>query len=1084
MNNQDSPPEVITEYCFLKQEFLQPVVAFLGEEAALRIPELLARSGFIDDQESESLRVRIRCLVQGLPKVPDSVDFSRFRYHQSGLIGRGGLGRVFSAYDPIMERFVALKEVLPTAEPEAVFRFLQEAIITGQLEHPAIIPVHEIGFRTDGTPFYTMKLVRGKTLASCLDACDGLITRLELLTRVLDVSNAVAYAHSRGIIHRDIKPSNILTGDFGETLLIDWGLAKVLRRPELEGTSQSVIPGDLTVAGKVMGTLSYMPWEQAAGRHELVDERSDVFALGALIYHLLAGRPPYIGSGLHVLIQAAEGAPPPVESLEPAAPQELVAICRKAMSRDRDARYANAGDLAEDLSRYLRGLMVGAYRYSLWHLVRRWVRRNRVPAGVSLAALVTLAVTVLMAYINIVHERDNANANLAQALIERARSEEEQGNRQTPGILYATALEYGSDPFALGGLNRMLQMTHVEVSDLWKTSGGPVSFLGGENFLVSGGQDGNIRMRDVVRGIDFYSTKAHDKEILGLAVSPSGEFLASASADETVRLWQWSGKELRLLETFAGQENPHGMAGLVVAFSPDSTRFVYRGPKESLLVREVPSGSLIGETSPCSVISAVFPQVPNSVLFSGWGCHHVYHWDLSSGELTAFEYNGAVESRGGAVSQDGKTAAFFDDVQGVIVLYDTLTKRQQRLLPGHSDLGTSAAFSPDGTLLLTSGVEGGVRLWNIRENQIMEVLPGLRSGTISVVFSKTGELFSAADTTGTVLTWRFRDRRELVQVQRDDGWILWAGFNPDGRKLALTGTKIQIFDLERGGPPLVHPWPRPGWARNEFSSDSRSLYVCMGSDYEERGWGKVRVFDTEDGNVPVRVFPQEGISGCRSLAVHPGGRILATAGGDSKVVQIWDINTGLVLAKVVHPFAHGVAFDPSGRFLATGGYDLKVRLWSTTDWTPVALMEGHEGLIRDVDFSADGRWLASAAFDGSVRVWEVPTGQLFRMLQWPSSRCFSVDFNPVDPRWLISTNDFSVLLWNVQKGSLVAEVSRHRKIVENARFSPDGQRVVTASDDGRSVILNVGELVHDPKDLVRRFQQICRCRAQGTNIIY
>jgi hypothetical protein len=280
-------------------------------------------------------------------------------YELAGEFARGGLGRILRARDRRLRRQVAIKELLGSA-PNAAGRFVREALVTARLQHPSIVPVYEAGRWPGGAPFYSMKLVSGRSLADLIDGAKALPDRLALLPNLLAVADAVAYAHSERIIHRDLKPANVLVGAFGETVVIDWGLAKDLARdPREEGSSETTITttasgsadGGETVVGAVMGTPAYMPPEQASGR--AVDERADVYAIGAVIYHLLAAAPPFEGArGDEIIGKVIAGPPPPIEERAPRTPRELAAIVRTAMARDPAERYPSAKELAEDLRRF------------------------------------------------------------------------------------------------------------------------------------------------------------------------------------------------------------------------------------------------------------------------------------------------------------------------------------------------------------------------------------------------------------------------------------------------------------------------------------------------------------------------------------------------------------------------------------------------------------------------------------------------------------------------------------------------------------------------------------------------------------
>jgi tetratricopeptide (TPR) repeat protein len=339
---------------------------------------------------------------------------------------RGGMGRILLAVDR-QGRRVALK-VLLNASSEATARFVREVQVTARLQHPSIITLHEAGRWRSGEPFFAMKLVDGRSLRQELTELTSLQQRLALLPRLIAVVDALAYAHDRGVIHRDLKPANILIGAFGETVVIDWGLAKVRNVPDLEASdlagSSPPLGGTLvTEAGSMLGTPVYMAPEQARG--EAVDERADVYGLGALLYHSLSGRPPYSGnSAKEVLRSVLTAAPRPLEVLMPELPADLGAIVRKAMLPNAADRYLTAKEMAEDLRRFAAGQLVSAHAYTLGNLLRRWLRKNRATVGVAAALVLLGAMGAALGVQRILRERNRAEA---QSTIAAAQQQSAEG---------------------------------------------------------------------------------------------------------------------------------------------------------------------------------------------------------------------------------------------------------------------------------------------------------------------------------------------------------------------------------------------------------------------------------------------------------------------------------------------------------------------------------------------------------------------------------------------------------------------------------------------------------------------------------
>jgi len=328
-------------------------------------------------------------------------------YSLCGTVGQGGVGRVLLGFDERIGRQVAIKEMLASNEavdPTIRLRFLREAQITGRLEHPGIVPVYDMGTTSQGAPYYVMRLVRGQTLAEALFAYNSetperaLAKRLQLLDRLIDVCEAMAYAHSKGVVHRDLKPSNIVLGQFGETIILDWGLAKIgieadVVRRAVPAASEEAESEDLTQVGEILGTPAYMAPEQVDQRYGEVDARTDVFALGCILYHILVGRPPLKGSLSSIVEQLKSKAPLPSSRKGPVpAPPELTAICDKALAKDKLRRFRDAAELTDELRAFRDGRLVSAYAYSRSELLRRFVARNKAALSAGLAVVTAIVI--------------------------------------------------------------------------------------------------------------------------------------------------------------------------------------------------------------------------------------------------------------------------------------------------------------------------------------------------------------------------------------------------------------------------------------------------------------------------------------------------------------------------------------------------------------------------------------------------------------------------------------------------------------------------------------------------------------------
>ena len=395
------------------------------------------------------------------------------RYVEGEELARGGMGSIVRAHDDDLDRDVAMKVMLGRGSRQ-VARFLEEARVTGHLEHPGVVPVHELGVDERGRVFFTMRLIEGRDLREIIRlvrarAEGWTLTRaLEVLLKVCDT---VAYAHSRGVVHRDIKPANVRVGSFGEVYVMDWGLARAPRTPASEAGGEGsggAITGDasagdassgaanigepggsalLTREGDVLGTPSYMSPEQAEGRTQDIGPSADVYAVGAMLYHVLTGVPPYVGeretpSSDVVLARVRSGPPPRPRKLARAAPGELAAICERAMARDPKHRYPSLRDMSEDLRAFVEGRVVRAHRTGAWVELAKWVARNRALAG-SLVGAIALAFG-LFAAVTILGTRSRGRLQLL-------------ADARAPADLVARAAEIGpSTPEQIAPLARWL----------------------------------------------------------------------------------------------------------------------------------------------------------------------------------------------------------------------------------------------------------------------------------------------------------------------------------------------------------------------------------------------------------------------------------------------------------------------------------------------------------------------------------------------------------------------------------------------------------------------------------------------------
>jgi len=498
------------------------------------------------------------------------------RYQARGEVARGGMGVILRVWDEDLRRELAMKVVLGeegeagtgTVAPKMLGRFLEEAQVTGQLDHPGIVPVHELGLDERGSVYFTMRLVKGRDLKEIFERChagdaDWPLTRV--LWILLKVCDAMAYAHEKGVVHRDLKPANVMVGRHGEVYVMDWGLARVLGRPDLhdlrlkrEETAMSLVQSDrradashsadsllFTMDGDVVGTPAYMAPEQARGEIEKLGPRSDVYALGAMLYHLLSGEMPYIPSGAKVsqhavLRMALEGPPRALQAVRADVHEELAAICDKAMARAPEQRYADMGALGADLRAYLENRVVSAHRRGAWIELVKWVQRNRALAVAwSAAVLVTLLGLGATAYVQ-VRGRRAAEAARGEAVASETRARAAQTEAER---LEALARRERSNVLRLSAFQELADLER-EADLLWPAVPAKVpeleAWLARAKKLAAGlepGADGDPGHRRVLDELAARGTRlAPEERARRVAQHPRGAELRAAEAELTARL--------------------------------------------------------------------------------------------------------------------------------------------------------------------------------------------------------------------------------------------------------------------------------------------------------------------------------------------------------------------------------------------------------------------------------------------------------------------------------------------------------------------------------------------------------------------
>jgi eukaryotic-like serine/threonine-protein kinase len=912
----------------------------------------------------------------------------RERYVIEGLFAQGGSGRILRAHDRHLERTVALKELHDPGSAAEV-RFLNEARITARLQHPAIVPVYEVGRSPEGEPFYTMKLVSGRSLARQIDSALRLEERLALLPHVLALAEAMAYAHSRRIIHRDLKPANVLVGEFGETVVIDWGLAKELGRAELPtGPQPPAAPRgpEHTEVGTIMGTPAYMPPEQASGQR--VDERADVYALGAILYHLLTGHPPYEGStSQEVIQQVLSRDPQPLEREQPRLPQELRDIVSRAMARDPGERYPSARELAEDLRRFQTGQLVGAHRYSAWELVGRFLRRHRAALAVGWVALAVVAALGVWSVRRVLAERDEARAARREAALRADEMLLEQVRTRASPSEALGLFGQLSPFFSRWGAARVLAAEAVAQGLATRLRGhtgtlNDVAFSPDGRYVATTSDDRSVRLWEV-QGGSGRVVGQHEDEAWRCLFSEDGRWLVTSGKDGTVRLWGLRGGEPRVLR----HERP---VNGVVLLDPRGQRLATSDMDGNVWVWEVERGERrllfrhVGGRRPVLALSADRRWLLSAAL----GGQGLMRWDTVEDKVAVL---GVAEGARWPLAISSRGAVLSANARQQVLLWEPGSSAL-RVLGQHESAIMSLTLSADGRLAASLDTQGQVWLWEVESGRLKGTRE-LPASSRRVLFSPDGQWLAGTGSDGTLLLWEVGTGRHH-RVRAASEALSALDYSEDGTKLAVASHDAQALVLEleprRGRVQRVLEEP----VRSaDLSVDGRHLLVAGNS-------GAVRLWHLEE---PAPVELAGHTQEVSQVRLGPGGTVLATAeqGG---TVWLW---------------------DGAGR----QRHELK----------------GHGALVRALAFSPEGAWLASGDEQGEVWLWEAASGR-GRRLGSQGGAVRTLAFAPDGQQLLSGGGDQVVWLWELPGGT-ARRLHRHQDTVSAVAFSPDGRYLASGSED-------------------------------------
>jgi eukaryotic-like serine/threonine-protein kinase len=983
------------------------------------------------------------------------------------IIGSGGMGRVYEARQDNPRRTVAIKVMSRgMTSASALRRFEFEAQVLGRLRHPGIAQILEAGRLDDGaTPWFAMEYIaNAKPITEY--ARDARLSTRDRLRLFRQACEAVAHGHQRGVIHRDLKPSNILVDGAGHVKVIDFGVARTTDSDMAVTTLQ-------TDVGQLVGTVQYMSPEQFDADPHDIDIRSDVYALGVVLYELLTDRFPY-ELGRKAIHEAArivrEEDPPRPSTIRAALRGDLEVIVGTAMAKDRTRRYGSASELSQDLGRWLEGEAIAARAPGVIETLRRFARRHRAAAAAIATAFVLLTIS-LAVVINLLRHAQRQNvelqtqttqsqANLAEALDQQKLARQALGERDAAlaskgPALYAGAMRAGFEALRAGdtfdlrraledaraagvtGAERRFETRLLEAAanaEFMSVQATPdtldgVALSPDARMAAIAGRDGTVQLWDTASGKRIVAWQAHKGAVNAVAFSPDGKTLATASDDATIALWNALGQEAVRIAELRGHTAPVR----ALAFSPDGRQIASGGVDRSIRIWDSLSHATLRTiTGHEGVVLALTFHANGSRLASGSADRSVRVWDSVAGTPVHPPIELPEAPCGLAAPGDSNTLAVAV-ASGRVSLHDP-TGAITASLAAPDPLTGIAACGADLVIASARGV--------FRSNADRSVSMVAPDRARCVAVSADGGTVAAGDADGVLRCWQAQARTSNDLPPR--------GLPTRCMAMLAGPSPLLALGSNDGRTVIVDPVTERALAQFASAGDGvTALAASRDGTLLARGTrsGQLELWNTQIGERVCAL--QESGQALASLIFFKDAQTLAAC-DDAGHLQLWSVATRAPLATLQARGAAITAMAESadGSQLFTGGADGSVRVWDVAARREISTLGGHDRPVSSITISSDGKRLASGSLQGDVRLWDLTSRKIEATLVLPMQSVQTVAFDPTGQTVLCGTEAGQVVLWDAASGRKLGQLRPGVGSVRALALDAAGSMLAVGGDEG------------------------------------